>query len=127
MRALAQSGLFDIQAHTYWHPNFKHERERRIPTDLVKFVKQQLDIFRERIEAQTHQPVDLLAWPFGIYDYELIAIASRENYIAAFTLDARAVRRSDSRFALPRFLIVEAIGIEGFARLIADPIAQESP
>lgn len=115
VRALAQSGLFDVQSHTYWHPNFKHERARRTPADYVQFVRQQLDMSRKRIEAQTHQPVNLLAWPFGIYDDQLMALASQEKYIAAFTLEARAVRRGDSRFALPRFLIVEATSIEGFA------------
>ncbi|KAK45615.1 polysaccharide deacetylase [Caballeronia jiangsuensis] len=126
-RALAQSGLFDIQSHTYWHPNFKHERERRSPSDYVRFVRQQLEMSRQRIEAHTRQPVDLLAWPFGIYDDQLMALASQERYVAAFSLDARPVRRGDSRLALPRFMIVEATGTKGFARLISDTAAGKQP
>src|ERR1019366_238394 len=30
--ALHRTGLFDIQSHTYWHPNFKIERRRLSPT-----------------------------------------------------------------------------------------------
>ncbi|MFM0136335.1 polysaccharide deacetylase family protein [Caballeronia grimmiae] len=117
----------DVQSHTYWHPNFKHERARRTSTDYVQFVRQQLDMSRKRIGAQTHRPVNLLAWPFGIYDDQSTALASHERYIATFTLEARALRRGDSRFALPRFLVVEATGIGGFARLIAEPIGHASP
>ncbi len=28
MRELKKTGLFDVQSHTYWHPNFKKERKK---------------------------------------------------------------------------------------------------
>ncbi|MFM0326532.1 polysaccharide deacetylase family protein [Caballeronia glebae] len=124
---LAQSGLFDIQSHTYWHPNFRHERKRRSQSDYARFVRQQLEMSRERIEAHTRQPVDLLAWPFGIYDEQLMALATQERYIAALSLDARPVRRGVSPLALPRFLIVEATGTKGFAPLISDAAVRKLP
>jgi hypothetical protein len=33
----------------------------------------------------------MLAWPFGIYDDDLIATASQSGYVAGFTLDRRPV------------------------------------
>ena len=34
LQALARTGLFDVQSHTYWHPNFKVEK-RRLATGRV--------------------------------------------------------------------------------------------
>ena len=38
LKELQQTGLFDIQGHTYTHPNFKHEMKRLSPSDYEKFV-----------------------------------------------------------------------------------------
>src|SRR5438309_326408 len=39
---LRHTGLFDIQSHTYWHPNFKIERRRLAASEYDKFVTMQL-------------------------------------------------------------------------------------
>lgn len=42
LEELAQSGPFDIQSHSYWHPNFKQEK-RRLPADQYeRLVESQL-------------------------------------------------------------------------------------
>ncbi|MFJ2362280.1 polysaccharide deacetylase family protein [Pseudomonas sp. NPDC087697] len=121
LRTLRQTGLMDIQSHTYWHPNFNVERRRRTPADFQQFVRTQLDKSRRRIESQTGAHADMLAWPFGIYDDELIALASDEGYIAAFTLDARKADRHARLLALPRFLMIDAYGARAFAHLLGEP------
>ncbi|APC18438.1 polysaccharide deacetylase [Pseudomonas frederiksbergensis] len=121
LRTLKQTGLFDIQSHTYWHPNFNVERRHRTPADFQQFVRTQLDKSRRRLEAQTGTHVDMLAWPFGIYDDELIALASDEGYVVAFTLDAHKVDRHARLLALPRFLMIDAYGASAFARLLGEP------
>jgi peptidoglycan/xylan/chitin deacetylase (PgdA/CDA1 family) len=121
LRTLKQTGLFDIQSHTYWHPNFNIERRHRTPADFQQFVRTQLDKSRRRLESQTGAHPDMLAWPFGIYDDELIALASKEGYIAAFTLDARKTDRHAQLLALPRFLMIDAYGEKAFARLLGEP------
>ena len=121
LRTLKQTGLFDIQSHTYWHPNFKLERKHRTPADFRQFVRWQLDASRERLESETGAHVDMLAWPYGIYDDELMALAADEGYQAAFTLDARKADRHARLLALPRFLMVDAYGPCALAHLLGDP------
>jgi peptidoglycan/xylan/chitin deacetylase (PgdA/CDA1 family) len=108
LRTLGRSGGFDIQSHTYWHPNFRTERARLTPDGYRRFVAFQLSRSRERLEAETGQPVRLLAWPFGVHDEDTDQSAAREGYVAAFTLDARPVRVTDPAMALPRYLMTDA-------------------
>src|SRR5690242_9619856 len=42
LEALKETGFFDIQSHTYWHPNFKTERRRLGAPDFDKFATMQL-------------------------------------------------------------------------------------
>jgi peptidoglycan/xylan/chitin deacetylase (PgdA/CDA1 family) len=72
LRELQGSGLFNIQSHTYWHPNFKHEKKRLTPEQYEKLVDLQLTKSKDILERQLGVHVDMLAWPFGIYDDELI-------------------------------------------------------
>ncbi|RQR35090.1 polysaccharide deacetylase family protein [Burkholderia sp. Bp9143] len=108
LRALGRSGGYDIESHTYWHPNFRTERARLTPDDYRRFVSFQLSRSRERLESETGRPVRLLAWPFGVHDEETDPLATREGYVAAFTLDARPVRLTDPAMALPRYLMTDA-------------------
>ncbi|WP_223484300.1 polysaccharide deacetylase family protein [Pseudomonas sp. A-RE-19] len=127
LRALRQTGLIDIQSHTFWHPNFNVERRHRTPADFQQFVRTQLNKSRQRIESQTGAHVDMLAWPFGIYDDELIALAADEGYTVAFTLQARKADRHARLLALPRFLMSDAYGASAFAQLLGEPNAQPTP
>ncbi|CAN7484280.1 polysaccharide deacetylase family protein [Caballeronia sp. LjRoot29] len=120
LRTLKQTGLFDVQSHTYWHPNFKIERKRLSPAEFIQFVRAQLQRSRTRIEAEVGGHVDMLAWPFGIYDAPLMALAASEGYVAAFTLDGHAVKRQSAMLALPRFLIIDAYNASAFARLLGE-------
>jgi len=113
------SGLVEVQSHTYWHPKFTAEKKRLSPEDYERFVAMQLGRARETIAARLGRPVDLLAWPFGIHDRDLEADAARAGYVAAFTLERRAVRRNELLFALPRFLVTDADRGPAFAALLA--------
>jgi peptidoglycan/xylan/chitin deacetylase (PgdA/CDA1 family) len=127
LRTLKQTGLVEIQSHTYWHPNFNIERRRLSPADFRQFVHQQLDKSRRRIESQTGGTVDMLAWPFGLYDDELIAQAADEGYIAAFTLEEKKADRHARLLALPRYLMIDAYGAKTFARLLGEPDTRPLP
>ncbi len=108
LRVLQRTGLFDIQAHTYWHPNFKRERKRLTPREFETFVTGQLTKSRDKLREELGVRVDMLAWPFGIYDKELIELAAKSGYIAAVSLDRRHARGSDNIMALPRYLVTNA-------------------
>jgi len=113
------SGFAEVQSHSYWHPKFTAEKKRLSPEDYSRFVAMQLGRPRETIAARLGRPVDLLAWPFGIHDAELEAAAARAGYVAAFTLERRAVRRGQPLLTLPRFLVTDADRGPAFAALLA--------
>ena len=52
LREIKKTGLFDIQGHTYWHPNFRKERKRLSPEEYEKFVDMQLIKSKERLEKE---------------------------------------------------------------------------
>jgi len=93
---LKASGLFSIESHTYWHPNFHTERRRLAPDDYKKFVDMQFNKSREVLERRLGGHITMLSWPFGIYDDDLIAAATASGYVAAVTIDRRKVRRGDN-------------------------------
>lgn len=107
LRDLKATGLFDFQSHTYWHPNFKKEREKLPPAEFEKLVRMQLTKSREKLEKELGVKVDLLAWPFGIFDPWLMAKAAEAGYTAAFTIERHAVTREDQPMALPRYLLAD--------------------
>jgi len=118
MRELKKTGLFDIQSHTYWHPNFKQERKRLAPAALDRFVTTQLKKSKTRLESELGGTVDLLAWPFGIYDDYLLKKAAEAGYVASFTIERRHVTAGDNIMKLPRYLLVNADQGKAFSRLL---------
>jgi peptidoglycan/xylan/chitin deacetylase (PgdA/CDA1 family) len=105
LRELKKTGLFDFQSHTYWHPNFKHDKKRMKPAEFDKFVDSQLKKSKEKIEKELGGNVDLLAWPFGICDDYLIKKAASMGYRATFTIARRQAGPVDDPMKLPRFLL----------------------
>lgn len=118
LRELKKTGLFDVQSHTYWHPNFKKERKKLTPQALESLVMTQLKKSKSRLESELGSRVDLLAWPFGIYDDYLLKKASEAGYIATFTIERRHATASDSVMKLPRYLLVNADSGKTFVQLL---------
>lgn len=118
MRELAKTGLFDFQSHTYWHPNFKKERRKLGAQAFDDLVMTQLKKSKTRLEAELGIKVDMLAWPFGIYDDSLIKRASLAGYVATFTIERRHAVPSDSVMRLPRYLLVNADSGKAFVQLL---------
>jgi len=119
LRQLKATGLIDIQSHTYWHPNFKKERERLPPAEFEKLVHMQLTKSREKLEKELNIKVDLLAWPFGIYDPWLMAKAAEAGYRAAFSIERRPLAPDDPHMALPRFLLADTDRGKAFESILS--------
>lgn len=107
LRTLKGTGLFDIQSHTYWHPNFKIEKRRLTPADYNKFVDIQFRRSREVLDKKLGIKVSMLAWPFGIYNKELIQKASQDGYTVAFALDGRHAGDFDNVMEISRYLVTD--------------------
>ena len=104
---LKATGLFSVESHTYWHPNFRIEKRRLSTEDYWKLVDSQLNKSRQILERRLGGHVTMLSWPFGIFDDELIAAATKSGYVAAFSIERRKVSRGDNLMALPRFIVTD--------------------
>ncbi len=123
---MAKTGLVDVQSHTYWHPNFHHERARLSPDDYRTFVMKQLTRSKEVLERRLGGSVDMLAWPFGIFDPELERWAALAGYSAAFTLERSAVIRGSDPLALPRYLITDLDRGARFATIVEGTVGSRA-
>lgn len=124
LREVRKTGLFDIQGHTFWHPNFKKEKKRLSTAEYEKFVDMQLRKSRERLNRELNVRVDMLAWPFGIYDDELLRKAEGAGYQAAFTIERRHAGSSDNVMKIPRYLMRDSDRGKVFELLLERPPAK---
>lgn len=127
VKELQQTGLFDIQSHTLWSPNFKKEKKKLSPEAYQKHVEEQLKKSRAILEKRTGHTVDLLAWPFGIYDEHLEKEAEKAGYVMAFSIDRRHADTSEKMMSQPRYLMVNGDGVKGFAAIITGRAANKKP
>lgn len=119
LRELKKTGLFDFQSHTYWHPNFKKDRKKMAPAEFEKSVDTQLTKSKARLEKELGVKVDMLAWPFGIYDDHLLQKAAAAGYITTFTIERHHAGAADSVRKLPRYLLINADQGKTFAQILA--------
>ena len=118
LKALQATGLFDMQGHTFWHPNFKREKKKLKPAEYQKLVDTQLTKSKAILEKRFGTTVDLLAWPFGIYDDELEKDAAKAGYVAAFSIDRRNASLSEKMMTQPRYLMVNGDGLKNFEAIV---------
>ena len=118
IRDLKKTGYFDLQGHTFWHPNFNREKKKLSPAEYDKLVDMQLRKSKLRLEKELDIKVDMLAWPFGIFNDQLMAKASEAGYRAAFSIERRHTGNSDNVMKLPRYLIEAGVKGKAFERLL---------
>lgn len=108
LRELQKTGLFDIQSHTFWHPNFKKEKKRLTAAEYDQFVRTQLVKSKARLEKELGTRINMIAWPFGIYDDDLMIKAKEAGYVAAFTIEGNRENYWGYPMKLPRYLLTNA-------------------
>ena len=127
LKELQQTGLFDMQSHTFWHPNFKKEKKKLKPEEYQKLVDAQLVKSKASLEKRFGTTVDLLAWPFGIYDEELEKSAAKAGYVSAFSIERRLANPSERIMSQPRYLMVNGDGTKNFAAIISGKVIEKGP
>jgi len=119
LKEMKESGFLDVQSHTFWHPNFKRDKERLKPSEYEHFVEMQLKKSKEKLEQELDIKVDMLAWPFGIYNDELINKALEVSYVATFTMERHHASTANNIRSLPRYLITHS-DKGAFGRILID-------
>ncbi len=122
---LQKTGLFDMQGHTYWHPNFKKDKKKLKPEEYQKELDQQLVKSKNFLEKKLGTKVDLLAWPFGIYDDELEKAAAKAGYVVAFSIERRFDSKAEPMMAQPRYLMANSDGVNGFAAIVEGKVQEK--
>ncbi|MGA2794571.1 MAG: polysaccharide deacetylase family protein [Roseiarcus sp.] len=123
---MLKSGLVDVQSHTCSHPFFEKERARRSAADYEAFVATELTKSKKTLEDRLRRPVDLLAWPYGVFDSALERAAARAGYVAAFSVEDRLARAGEDLFSLPRVTVSDRDRGARFAALL-EPGARIDP
>ncbi|CAN5466180.1 polysaccharide deacetylase family protein [soil metagenome] len=118
LKQLQQTGLFDIQGHTYEHPNFKQGKKRLSTDAYEKLVHHELFDSKKILEEKLGTKITLLAWPFGIYNDSLEQQAANAGYTMAFSIDARHTAKSKKPMAQPRYMIVAGQSMKTFAAIV---------
>ncbi len=122
-----KTGFFDMQSHTFWHPNFKKEKKKLKPEEYQKLVDTQLVKSKASLEKRFGGTVDVLAWPFGIYDAELEKSAEKAGYVAAFSIERRLASPSEAIMAQPRYLMVNGDGVKNFEAIVTGKVIEKGP
>jgi peptidoglycan/xylan/chitin deacetylase (PgdA/CDA1 family) len=108
LREMKETGLFDLQSHTFWHPDFREHKKRLKPDEYNAFLRMQFVKSKEKLEKEFHTKVEMLAWPFGIYNEPLMRTAAEAGYVAAFGMASHHASSSDNIMSLPRYLITNS-------------------
>ncbi len=118
LKQLQATGHYSIQSHTYWHPNLVRERRQQSPADFERFARNQLQRSKAVLQDRFGQPVNFLAWPFGMYDEGLMDMAAAAGYQASLALGNKPCTASDPMQALPRHLMVDEVSGKRLHQLI---------
>jgi len=119
IKQLQQTGLFDMQGHTFWHPNFKKDKKKMKPEEYTKSVQTQLGKSKAVLEKKLDTKIEYLAWPFGIYDDYLESEAQKAGYVAAFTIDRRHAAKNEKMLEQPRYLMTNGDGLKNFIAIVS--------
>ncbi len=124
LKQALDTGWVQIQSHTFWHPNFAVESRRMDEKSYRDFVRAQMVQSRQSLKKNLNVDPIYLAWPFGIFDSTLQTMAQQDGYTAAFALGGRHARSDDNAYALPRYLVLDAVGVRGLINLLraGDPL-----
>lgn len=114
LRELEATKLFHVESHTYWHPNFKREKKALSSIEYEKSVHAQLYKSKATLEKKMGHPIKYLAWPFGIYDEDLLLKAKEAGYEMAFSIDNHHARAGLDTMAQPRYMIIDAYTLKRF-------------
>lgn len=112
LRELEATKLFHVESHTYWHPNFKREKKALSLEEYAKSVHTQLYKSKATLETKMGHKIKYLAWPFGIYDQDLLVKAKEAGYDMAFSIDNHHMKAGIDNMAQPRYMIIDGYNLK---------------
>ncbi len=108
-REMAEAGM-SIQSHSLDHVDL---RERS-----ADYLKQQVELSRDLIEARVGQPVRFFCYPAGRYDEAVIRALEQAGYWGAVTTEWGSTHTWSRRFTWPRLRVRGSWGLETFKQIL---------
>lgn len=92
-----------------------------LPMSALPFaaLQAELTVPPGRILHHLGQPVETLAYPYGLHDEAVQRAALAAGYRIAFTTQSRRWQRGDRIMAVPRIEVPGNLDLDGFARLLS--------
>ncbi len=106
IKELDKSGLVEFGSHTVWHPKLTKISADEINRELVDS--------KEYLEKLLNKKVEILCYPFGIYNDEVKAKAQEAGYLAGLTFDQDAWQDPEDLFALTRISVYPELNVLKF-------------
>jgi peptidoglycan/xylan/chitin deacetylase (PgdA/CDA1 family) len=121
LRAMAPSGLVDVEAHTW---DMHRLVDGRAALLLAPAEARRADLARVKAALeQLGRPVTAFAYPYGAWSPEVIADLRATGYRLAFVAGGRPVLRGDDPMLLPRVIVGPGFPMEVLDRLFGVPAA----
>ena len=116
--ALAAEG-FELGSHTVGHANLTKKQKDESDAAYRERIEREIVSSFETLEEKTGVAPVALAYPYGNYDAQVMAIAEAAGFQLAFSIDRGAVGRDSHRFNLPRRMVVNGTSMTTFKRALA--------
>ena len=104
LRALSESSLFEIGAHSATHA--------RLGQLSLREQEQEIAESKRALEEMTGRPVTSFAYPYGNFTRETVRLVQRLGFDHACTSREKPVRPTSKMCQLPRFSVPNWTGLE---------------
>lgn len=116
VKAMQKYGM-SLESHTKSHLNLGFVEEKKQPAEFAKLLTEELSVPVSFIRDKFGYTATTLAYPYGVYNDDIIAETKRQNYQLAFTVNAGPNDRTVPPLMLKRDLVLNPCSHEAFAAL----------
>ncbi|MBI3894263.1 MAG: polysaccharide deacetylase family protein [Candidatus Wallbacteria bacterium] len=118
-KQLEAEGLFDVQCHSYTHPNFA-QMARKLPAPKYE-TEMHREIFtsKKTLEEKLSKKIQFLAYPFGIYDEQIRDWALAAGYRSMFSVNGAANSPKTKAQSVSRTMVMAGDSLKAFTRKAA--------
>jgi peptidoglycan/xylan/chitin deacetylase (PgdA/CDA1 family) len=104
------AGGMEFGSHSFTHPY--------LTTADPDWMKYEIEESRSQLEEHTNKTVTAFAYPYGLYDDNVIAAVKEAGYLTACTIDPGTTVTAADLFTLPRLWVYGWTTPEDFAALV---------
>jgi peptidoglycan/xylan/chitin deacetylase (PgdA/CDA1 family) len=131
LREMAAFGV-DIQSHSVHHPLLTHPGKGMITKTYQAWIDDELVESKRKIEAELHQPVTSIAYPYGGYDERIVDRTRIAGYKMGLTCDDGDVTSTTNPLLLNRRLVFRQTSLKSYVQYfrsrpieVADPYPRD--